>query len=321
MITRVLSRRRTFALAAIVGLGLAGCSAQVTESAPSASDAGAWSVQLSGYDREFTLPKAPETIVTDAYSAASMWDYGVRPDGVFGYGQEGTSIGNAQVSEMKNVGKDAELNLEALAQIAPDVIIGYGNQDGTGYTWWDESVQAQAVKIAPFLPVGGDNAEDRIVFYEQLAKKLGGDTSAVAADKAEYEKAVERLRALPESAKSLRILALSGDDQTAYIGRTAIAQLNLLDSLGLNVVRAGEDANRAWGQMSWEEVSSAGSDVVLNLDTTADVVSRNALYQALPAVKAGQVIGWDDKRPYTYASYAKWLGQLADALESAQPIA
>lgn len=43
-------------------------------------------------------------------------------------------------------------------------------------------------------------------------------------------------------------------------------------------------------------------------------------YQALPAVKAGQIGIWDDKHPFTYASYATWLTKLEAVYAGAKDV-
>ncbi len=72
----------------------------------------------TGYGNTIDLDAAPQRIVVDAYSAAALWDYGIRPAGIFGYGiTGGQATGNADVSTMKVVGTDGEMNMEALADL------------------------------------------------------------------------------------------------------------------------------------------------------------------------------------------------------------
>ena len=101
---------------------------------------------------------------------------------MFGYGLEKDAppgaLGDADLSTMTVVG-ERELDVEALAALQPDLIIGYGNGEKTNgaWTWWDAAVTEKVAKIAPF--VGINFAEqpvaDVIAEYEGLAKALGGD--------------------------------------------------------------------------------------------------------------------------------------------------
>ncbi len=80
---------RAAAIAALIGAAAvvaAGCSS--AESAPTAAEGGGWSY-TTGYGNTIDLDAAPQRIVVDAYSAAALWDYGIRPAGIFGYGITG----------------------------------------------------------------------------------------------------------------------------------------------------------------------------------------------------------------------------------------
>ena len=44
------------------------------------------------------------------------------------------------------------------------------------------------------------------------------------------------------------------------------------------------------------------------------------VHAKLPAVEAGQVIGWDDKLPFTHAPYAAWLTEVNGVLSAAKPV-
>ena len=51
------------------------------------------------------------------------------------------------------VGADMELDTEALAAAAPDIVVAYGNDTGDGWTWWDDKLKDQVSALAPFVPV------------------------------------------------------------------------------------------------------------------------------------------------------------------------
>ncbi|MFS9599365.1 hypothetical protein Q6311_30995, partial [Klebsiella variicola] len=78
----------------------------------------------TGYGNTITLDHAPERIVVDAYSAAALWDYGIRPVGIFGYGVGNPDVTDrADESTMTVVGREGELSAEALAALDPDLVI------------------------------------------------------------------------------------------------------------------------------------------------------------------------------------------------------
>ena len=132
--------RRLVAVTAALALTLTACANSANDEPEPAGEEG-WSY-TTGLGNTIDLDAAPEVIVVDAYSAAALWEYGVRPDGVFGYGlEEGAptdSLGHADRSTMEVVGTGGELDIEALAALEPDLVIGYGNQDNPeSWTWWD----------------------------------------------------------------------------------------------------------------------------------------------------------------------------------------
>lgn len=60
-------------------------------------------------------------------------------------------MGNADIEGIETVGQDAEIDLEKLAELRPDAIIGNGNADG--WSWFEDDVNAQLTRVAPFVPL------------------------------------------------------------------------------------------------------------------------------------------------------------------------
>ena len=307
---------------------LAACSATAGDQQPSSAPAttATWSY-TNGFGHTVTLPQAPKVIVADAYSAASLWPYGIRPAGVFGYGLEKDaapgSLGDADVTQMKVVGTGGDLDIEALAALQPDLIIGYGDSDtkGTSWTWWDKGVAAKVDKIAPFV---GVNFADRPVTevigeYESLAKALGGDVGSESAThaKSDFEAASKAVEETMAAKPKLSAIALNADGSSVYVGGPKLAQIALLNSLGLRTAGPKGGDNDYWGELSWEKVPDYPADVVLAYTGSTETFANSPVYQKLPAVKAGQVVGWDDKMPFTYAQYASWLTEVNTTLARA----
>ncbi|MFJ4233958.1 ABC transporter substrate-binding protein [Cellulosimicrobium cellulans] len=290
--------------------------------APSAAAEG-WTWTSSGYGTTYALDEAPDSVVVDGYTAAALWDYGVRPAGVFGYGFSDTgalSIGNAQVDEMEVVGADAELNLEKLLALEPDLVIGFGNEDGTAWTWWDDKVTTEATAVAPFVGMrfSGRPVVEVIEDYASLAESLGGDVDSpeVTEAKAAFDERLDTLRGVAAE-KPLTILPLNGAEQL-WVGQKNLGQLALLEELGFTI--GGPQDQEGWAELSWERVPEHPADVVLSYTGSDEAMAANPVYAALPAVQAGQVVGWDDKRPFTYASYVEWFDELIAVLDGAEVV-
>lgn len=312
-------------------LMLAACSATSTEAAPeqASSESTEWSYTNS-YGHTVTLPEAPKVIVVDSYSAASLWPYGIRPAGIFGHGlakdaPPGT-LGDADLSTMKVVGTGGELDIEALAALQPDLVIGYGNSDTTtdGWTWWDEEVTKKATAIAPFIGIkfSDQPVADVIAEYESLAKALGGDltSDAVVTAKTDFETAQQSIRTTTAAKPELTAIGLNGTTAIVWTGGPKLAPIALLNELGLKTV-GPDDEDSAWcGEISWEKVPDYPADVVLAYTASTQAFAEAPVYAKLPAVKAGQVVGWDDKMPFTYAQYATWLNDVNTTLAGARKV-
>lgn len=302
--------------------GLAGCSAEES-TAQSAETTGEWTY-TSGFDRTTTLDAPPERLVLDAYSAAALWDYGIRPVGIFGYGLEEDAsplaLGNVDLDGIEVVGRGGELNIEAMAALEPDLVIGFGTDRSQGWTWWEDGTTEAVTNIAPFLAVkfSGMAVEDVIQEYATLGEHLGGDRAPTEADQTRY---TENLTALDAAAKpELSTIALNGDSSALYVGTGSLAQLRLLADHGVNLVgpEAGEDS--PWAELSWENVPDYPADVVLAYVGSPGLFAAAPVYNSMPSVQAGQVVDWDDKQPFTYAAYADWLEQVVATYSAARDV-
>jgi iron complex transport system substrate-binding protein len=310
-------------LAATLAACSTGTDPGADDDAQPAASADGWSWTSSGYGTTYELDAAPDSVVVDGYSAAALWDYGVRPAGVFGYGFSDAgalSIGNAQVDEMEVVGADAELSLEKLLALEPDLVVGFGNEDGTAWTWWDDKVTEEATAVAPFVGMkfAGRPVVEVIEDYASLAEALGGDVDSpeVTEARAAFDERLDILRGIAAE-KPLTILPLNGAEEL-WVGQKTLGQLALLEELGFTI--GGPQDQEAWAELSWERVPDYPADVVLSYTGSDEAMAANPVYAGLPAVQAGQVVGWDDKRPFTYASYVEWFDELIAVLDGADVV-
>lgn len=316
------------ALALAAALALSACAPASSggggATEPTASAGAGFSHTMEGYDnREFTLEKRPERIVTDVYSAAALWDYGIRPVGIFGYGFDSPDgLGNVDVDSIETIiGKDADYNLEKLAAAKPDLVIGVGNSAGDGWTWWDDAVTAQSGKIAPYLAVQmASDPVQAIEEYRALAVELGGDSSAVDDDKKDFEAALERITALAADRSDVRVLAMAPMNDVVYTVAN-LGNTNLLRDAGVQLVGPPAEGDSPFAELSWETVGEHPADIILVLDTAQELVSGIDAFTRLPAAAAGQTMDYNDKRAWTYGSYAEWLNRFADLYEKARVVA
>ena len=249
------------ALGAAAAMVLAACSTSDSDNAQEDSTA-ANGEQLTlshpsieGLNIDFENP--PETLVMDCYAYSSLHEYGLEPDALFGFECDNEALmGNADIEGIETVGQDAEIDLEKLAELRPDAIIGNGNADG--WSWFDDDVNAQLTRVAPFVPLPSEGSiDEKIADTREIADFFGADIEAeniVAADK-DYEAAKEAFSEAVEG-KDYNFLLASPTKEMLYTG-VGFAQADLLEELGANIV--GPDApaeGNPWGQMSsWLKTS------------------------------------------------------------------
>lgn len=309
------------ALSAAAALVLAACSTSGEEA--SGEDAAAGDGEqltlshpsIEGLNIDFE--NQPETIVMDCYAYSSLHEYGIEPDALFGFECDNPALmGDADIEGIETIGQDAEIDLEKLAELRPDAIIGNGN--AKGWSWFDEDVNAQLQRVAPFVPLPSEGSIDqRIADTREIAEFFGADVEAdniVAAD-GDFAAAKEAFTAAVDG-KDYNFLLTSPTKEMLYTG-VGFAQADILEELGANI--AGPDApaeGNPWGRVAWEDASTYPADVILveNYDPEAPFTAE--LWDNLPAVQADQVSTWSSKGALTSRNYADWLQDLADKVET-----
>lgn len=314
------------ALGAAAAMVLAACSTSDSDN-PQEDSTAANGEQLTlshpsieGLNIDFENP--PETLVMDCYAYSSLHEYGLEPDALFGFECDNEALmGNADIEGIETVGQDAEIDLEELAELRPDAIIGNGNADG--WSWFEDDVNAQLTRVAPFVPLPSEGSiDEKIADTREIADFFGADIEAeniVAADK-DYEAAKEAFSQAVKG-KDYNFLLASPTKEMLYTG-VGFAQADLLEELGANII--GPDApaeGNPWGQVAWEDASTYPADVILveNFDPEAPFAAE--LWDDLPAVKADQLGTWSSKGALTSRTYADWLQDLADKVETYDKVA
>lgn len=300
---------------------------------PAASGSAAWTYADSrGID--VALEGPPKVLVADTYSAASLWDFGVHVDGVFGWGlEEGSAwantLGNLDLSKVETVGKAGELDLEAIDALGPDLIIGnqgynvdYAKEpDAKPLEWVSDEVIDELVQIAPPLATAWFEISliEAMDNYEKLAAALGADVESdpLTEAKASFAEAEQRLDELGGRTPLSLVTMLAETDAVWVANPKGFAGLEYLAERGFESV-VPDDPN-PWEELSWEQVGTYPADVILFLGENpleSGVFDDRLLWTRLPAVEAGQVLSFNDKWPFSYVFYAEALHGLADAFET-----
>jgi iron complex transport system substrate-binding protein len=280
-------------------------------------------------DRKIELDKTPSRIVAQVGAAAALWDFGVRPIGVFGPhklqdGSKDPQVGNVDISQVTGLGNVwDEFNVEQYISLQPDLLVSSMYEKGT--LWYvPEKSKDTIEQVAPTIGIllTGRTATEVIGRYEELAGSLGADMAGVPEAKARMEAATKELAGL----KDLRILMMSGGaDQMWVVNPPEYADIRHLTDNGLNIVVPDKvDEGGFFQTLSWENADAYDADVIL-YDTRTQALKpeemmKKPTFAKLPAVKAGQLYPWRAEAPFSYQGYADFLEELVGNLKQASKL-
>lgn len=330
MLQSAAARRYVLLIASVVPIALlAGCSSAAEE--PTAGGA-AWSY-TDDVGTTVSLDHRPERIASFTDYATGLITAGIEPVAIFGrtdvasdprfadYDLSGTAIvGNSY----------GEIDLEALAEAAPDlIVVGASPSDREGtidqpyYGLADVEQQEQLAKIAPIvtITVGGAGA-DVIASENELAVALGGDAEMIAAAQADYDAAAADLTAAAEES-GVEVTHLYADADGAYLLKPADnPEDELYRSLGVEFTDLNPDGDFFWDVYSWENVAETMTGDVLLIDDEgfqeADLAAQ-ATFASHPALAAGQVYTWHISS-LDYATQAAQMTELAAILRASSQL-
>ncbi|MDA0353163.1 MAG: ABC transporter substrate-binding protein [Chloroflexi bacterium] len=310
--------------------------AAATSAETAAASATAATAALSFIDDRIVTfePGAEPRIVAEASVAAALLEYGVTLTGVFGQLEDaaGNPYGGADFSGIASVGGAAygEINLEALTELDPDVIVTIAW--GPDSVWWiNDDIVDEVTAIAPLLIVAvsdgtaGIPAPRIIARFDELSLVLGG-TGAPAASRARYEAAEAAVVAAAAAHPDITLMFASAGTDTFYVADPpAWPDLSYYVELGVTVLRTETTEGGFWEYLSLESIDKYDVDYVLLDDRDPEQRARLdadvPLWPTLPAVQADQVTLWPIAgRVYTYDGIAVVLDKIAAVIEGATDV-
>jgi iron complex transport system substrate-binding protein len=328
-IRTAINRRRVLGSAAIGALlGLPACGADAAP-VPAEDDPGWRFTDARGV--EVQLPRRPERIVAYVGVAAVLWDYGVRPVGIFGPqrrddGSPDATVGNVDLASVGSAGEDYEsLDYEALAALRPDLVVTGMTGDTGMWVIADDAVE-RVTRIAPLVALQsyGVPADQLIAGYERFARLLGAatDTPELMSARVRLDQATAAARAAIEAKPNLRVLVTYADSEGLSVARPGeFPDLLNFRALGLDLVEP-EGGEQYYETLSWEQAGRYPADLILH-DTRAyslqpDQLAAYPTWTALPAVQAGQVGRWSAEVRLSAPGYATVLEELTTTVAAAR---
>lgn len=283
-----------------------------------------------------TLPARPERLVIDVNAAAPLWDYGIRPVGLFGWnvdidGTLGDAGGNIDPAQVELVGDVNErLRVEEAVALDPDLIITitFSPDDPAEYWSFDPDILEQVQSQFPIIALSATGSADRgVERYVELALALGADLSTpeIEAARAGYEAAIAATSAAAAARADLDVLfGYFASTELYFASAQDWNDLTFYASLGLNILSVGAPAGEYWTQVSAEEFGTYPSDVLFRSTRggtlTTGELEADPVFGLHPAVAAGQVFDWNQDVILSYQGMTTALEAIRSAIESSTKV-
>lgn len=264
------------------------------------------------YENEFGTVELPETVErivsVDFYTPAALLDVGVTPVGVvnsYFTDTEGLAIPLSysepiRESDAQSIGEYYELNLEAIVQAKPDLVVA--TQD---FLPLDDPMREEIEKIAPIVTFNARDGEAWRTRSVELAKILGKEDLVEPLEQ-KYNERRDEIKAKYQDLLSDNTITLFAPMETewgTYSDKHFMTPI--LRDLGANFREQQDDEVNPDGFPEWfsyEELNRlSNADIVFTLMNTPDeqlaTLEKNTLWNNLPAVKNGMVFEYINLGP------------------------
>jgi iron complex transport system substrate-binding protein len=282
-----------------------------------------------------TLPARPERVVGYLPLASALWDYGLRPVGVYGTtlrpdGTPEVFVGNIDLDAVESLGETyGELDIEKLVALKPDLIINDRWYDTMDLWGMQPGAVEQIEQIAPIVEIKytGRQVTETLASVEKLAVALGADPEApeIVESKRAFEEAVTELKAAIAEKPGLTVMFMSGTpEESLYVANPLqSADMTLYQSLGLDIVVPEIDPTEYWEELSWEQAGKYPVDLFLidsrQWSNTGEQLQAIATFGSLPAAKAGAFGAWDIEYVPSYQGFTPVITALTEVIRNADP--
>ncbi|MEV2247285.1 ABC transporter substrate-binding protein [Streptomyces sp. NPDC049970] len=270
--------------------------------------------------------RRPSRVLAYTQAGATLWDHGVRCEGIFGSGHDGAAPDRAKTGDLPLDGVDYrgagdDLDTDTLLRGRPDLVVAVSYGHGQLYGLDPDTAEhlEESVPVV-VIDVGQARTLDHVTErFAGLARALGGSTPPDAVRDLEAARARLRAaaRALPEGP---RVLALSpaGQEQ-AYAARPRMwPELRVLAELGAALAAPPEGAGVNWATLDWDGVAALEPGIVLaDVRTNAVPLAEIAVPAWLAAAGRVRTVPWNPEPVCSPRAHARFLGLVADALEQA----
>lgn len=326
-------RFRGVAAAAAIGLTLSACSGSSDGSGSSSSgnattgSAGeTYTVTDTALGDVKDVPRNPKRVVALWRTGLEMVDIGVMPVGTLEQEMNPAEMPAdvyAKASKVPTVGTFESVDLEKLADLKPDLIIGM-DHGGLGINY-DE-----VKEVAPTVILKIKEPTDVWNNYPKVASLLGKKTDFAERDKKVKADLASVRQQYGDKLKGVQATYLSGNQQGGGLFASTSKSLpyQRITAAGFTYNPAyTKNPERYVAPLSAENLPDLNSQKVIfyqaGLDGKADPVLQKVMdspsFKRLPAVKAGNLFPMTSGVIYTFQAADKSVADLRKAAESYKP--
>jgi iron complex transport system substrate-binding protein len=314
---RPFTRRQALAAGFVAGAGLVvGCGS-------AAKDAAGWTF-VDDRKQTARLANRPTRMVAYTTAAAALHQWGVTPVGVFGDDpREDPALDGFPWGESEVVGSVyGEIDVAMLLSLKAELIVSpWYPPFSLLFGFKDLAQQNQIRSQVPIVGLSGRViATKQIDRFGELARWLGADTTGekIVRARAGFQRAAASLSEIGRRKSNLRIIAVSGEESTMYVARSAdFGDLSFYRHRGLPLVSASS-SDPYWDAFGWDRAAKYPADGILYDARSIFLPLRQAKeipsFAALPAVRANQIVGWQVDPPPSYQAYTEAMKGLSTAI-------
>lgn len=276
----------------------------------------------------------PTRVIAQTTAAAALWDFGIKPVGIFGPSRlaDGTpdlQAGNLDLDAVEVLGDYGAFDLEKAIALQADLYVDVDR--GNGQLWYmPADLEAQLLERFPTIDIIAANVPvtTTIEHFEALAAALGADQSApaVADAKTAWQTAEAGFKDALAAKPGLKMLAVSPGTDLVYVWNPPVlGDLSYYQSLGAEFVIPENPTEASLGnneEMGWEQFGQYGLQADLILIDQRDDSSFLAdvdIWNSLPAVQAGQIGIWYGVFPFSYKGLGNTLNRMIEQVQNADP--
>lgn len=323
--------RRSFSIAAATAIGLTRRFVAAQTSSPVA---GNW---LFTDDKGLTisLETPPSTLAMDVRIAAPLWDFGVKPDALFGWNimADGTidaAGGNIDPAGIPIAGDMNEpIKLEEMINVAPDLILAITWEPDTPDEYGDIDLDLvpQVRKIAPILGMSVvGRIDENLGRMVSLAEALGADLSSdeLVQAKSAYESSLTAFTEAAAASDLVSMFVYIGESESYIAYPPDWGDVYTFSELGLDVVSPDVNQGDYWQIISNELVVDFPADVLF-VSARDDQPSKEELqamsgWKAHPAVAAGQIFPWNQDFIQSYQGMKTAFDVITEAVTTSKKV-